>query len=282
MTDLDQRLGDLTPPPSDEETILEEARALDAVARQELEDSGVPPCYPPNVAIPVTTNSLPEPHFGVVEYFEQIAPHSGAVLTSQLRMWKQFRLHQARTRVSREQSEFQRSKDRIHKRYRGWKGSSKCMLLRDHTKQSKMQNWTEYEELERWRMERLKHEKEHLEQKLAAAESAKGPCPDLVGFYNSLEYNERKRELQTRLLKWIKWEWRRIADLEKTCSRQPRSNVQVNSTLMYTQERYNLRPRINGRVLPFQTHSAGELHIAPESTGLLKTKSGRVSKRLTW
>lgn len=54
----------MTPPLDEEEN--KEPRVLEAQARKELENEGCPPCYPPDLAIPL--HSTPEKYQVIIRY----------------------------------------------------------------------------------------------------------------------------------------------------------------------------------------------------------------------
>ena len=282
---LDHRLQDITPPPPTEAECLEKARTCDDAARKELEAIGCPPCYPPSVDLPVTLNSLPEPQFGAAKYFQSDgAIHT--VLDTQLRHWRMFQEYQQWMRRPGRKSRFKEWIARARKRYRALKLPRTLTLLSDHTRQSMLHNWSEYQEYQLDILQGLKMEEAKYQDQLKAELTKLDPKTE--GLYNSVEYSARKIAAQSSLSKWIEWEWYRIAALENPpIQNRRRPDVEIAPTMACTGGRYNLRPRTNGRTTKSQpppttkSQNARTKKQPTKNLGLAKTRSGRVSKPVT-
>lgn len=83
-------------PPVDEQEAIEEARALELQAREELEGDGCPPCYPECVKVP--HEKPPEKYQTMVSYWQSLPGTSYLVLRAQHVDWQKFRADQKRAR----------------------------------------------------------------------------------------------------------------------------------------------------------------------------------------
>lgn len=84
-------------PPLDEEEENEESRVLEAQARKELENEGCPPCYPPDLDIPL--RNPPEKYQAIIWYWQSFPGTDDVVLCAQLSDWRKFRTSQGRDRA---------------------------------------------------------------------------------------------------------------------------------------------------------------------------------------
>ena len=273
---LSQRLQDLTPPPEDEATILEEARAHDRRAREELTAMKCPPCYPHTNEPPLS--SVPEPQLGAVEYFEDHALYAGAVLAAQLEHWKAFRRHQERIRRSFGRLGFKEYASKVRKKWPSKKLPRTFSFKLDHTGQTMLEDWTEYRYTEFGKLENLQQERVELRKQVDTA-SRSHNRDDLQGPTFALDYNHRRIGHQSRLLEWIRWQWHQIA-----ASKELRSHDHqcFEAPTTSAHGRYNLRPRpLVDATDPKHPsgpmrRSARQGHKAMKT--LVRTRSGRVSK----
>ena len=273
---LSQRLQDLTPPPEDEPTILEEARAHDRRAREELTAMKCPPCYSPTYEPPLS--SVTEPQLGAVEYFKDHAPYTGAVLAAQLEHWKAFRRYQERLRRSFTRFGIREYASKVRKKWPSKKIPRTFSLKLDHTRQTMLEDWTEYRYTELGKLENLQKERVELRKQVDTA-SRSNNSDDLQGPTFALDYNHRRIGHHSRLLEWIRWQWHQIA-----ASKALRGHdyQRFEAPITSTHGRYNLRPRPLVRT-NYPTHpsgpirrTAGQGHKAMKT--LVLTRSGRVSK----
>ena len=168
----------------------------------------------------------------------------------------------------------------MRKQHRALELPRNSTLQLDHTRQTILQNWSEYQDRQLDRLQGLKDEEAALQNKLNARLSP-GSYEDFQAFQFSMNYSFRRIEALSSLLEWIEWEWHRIAALEKAPSQKRRRPANdIASTMACTGRRYNLRPRTNGRTTQSQLHSTTPRN-ATKCLGLARTRSGRVSKPVT-
>jgi hypothetical protein len=105
----------------DEQEENEDSRRREAQARQELEDDGCPPCYPPDVDIPLLRN-LPEECQALVGYWQSFPGTGDVPLCAQLIAWRKFRAFQQQTRVRR----FKTSNTRFANAGKGMGSTAMC------------------------------------------------------------------------------------------------------------------------------------------------------------
>ena len=75
-------------PPVDEEEEDEESRLLEVQSRKELENEGCPPCYPPDLDIPL--RNIPEKYRAITSYWKSFPGTGDVVLRAQLSDWQNF------------------------------------------------------------------------------------------------------------------------------------------------------------------------------------------------
>ncbi|KAL9118737.1 MAG: hypothetical protein Q9187_004713, partial [Circinaria calcarea] len=76
-------------PPLDEEEENEESRLLEAQGRKELENDGCPPCYPPDLEIPL--QNPPEKYQPIIGYWQSFPGTGDVVLRAELSEWRKRR-----------------------------------------------------------------------------------------------------------------------------------------------------------------------------------------------
>ncbi|KAI0860682.1 hypothetical protein F4860DRAFT_478296 [Xylaria cubensis] len=139
---LFSKLRDITPP-LDEDAWDAEIRSLDAEARQDLINDGCPPCYPPNIEVPVR-NPPPE-YKSIVSYWQPSKSMVEAVLCAQRSDWREFRRHQTRERARYGERKFHRYVERATemRRRHGMAGDVRFLFKKEL--QSQLETWTEYQ-----------------------------------------------------------------------------------------------------------------------------------------
>ncbi|CAO1596150.1 hypothetical protein XANCAGTX0491_000004 [Xanthoria calcicola] len=133
----------ITPPP-DEEEDAEEARVLEAQARQDLERDGCPPCYPPNLDIPL--RNPPEEYRQIIDYWSSFKSTVGVVLCAQRSDWRRFQDARRRLRYRYRNKSFALLEDEIRQRRRAHGLDDTVHLLLDPQQQIRQQNWIEFQD----------------------------------------------------------------------------------------------------------------------------------------
>ncbi|MCJ1386249.1 hypothetical protein MMC17_009375 [Xylographa soralifera] len=107
---------DPTPPPRSKEALFIEAQGYEIKARQDLEAEGCPPCYPPNLEIPL--RDIPEEYQGIISYWQLFSSQDNVELLAQYRDWERFREFQKRVRhdYGTSKTPFSEYVDRVRKR----------------------------------------------------------------------------------------------------------------------------------------------------------------------
>ncbi|KAF2817570.1 uncharacterized protein BDZ99DRAFT_457296 [Mytilinidion resinicola] len=207
---LASRLRDLTPPIDSEEE-LEEARVLEFRARKELEDDGCPPCYPPDLDFPL--RNPPKKYQAIIQYWKSV---SDVVLCYQKLDWEKFRRLQAMVRCRNRP--FSKFVDEVRERRQRHGLGGDVRLLLDLERQSRLDNWIEFQNRHLKRLEQFEKERDRLKQELDDAQKLAGDrntTRPKVGptraeaLKRRLEVTERDLKWHHVLLHWI--EQRRLA-----------------------------------------------------------------------
>lgn len=226
-------------PPVNEDEKNEEGRRLEAKARKELEDDGCPPCYPPELEIPL--QNIPPNFQAIVKYWLSILRLDDVVLCAQASDWRKFRMDQLR-RCQFRKKNFDEFIDEIRERRRRHGLSDDIRLLPDLKQQGRLENWIEFENYHLKYLERLEAERNESKQKLEHARKLfsdmnilerKRARENAAGLENVLARGEVVSERHQVLLRWINQQ-RQIMD--STTSLQ-----EVNNG-----HKYNLRTSARG------------------------------------
>ena len=212
--------SDVTPP-LDEEEELEDSRQREAQARPELEADGCPPCYPPDIDIPMLRNP-PEEYRAIVAYWMSFPGTSDMPLTAQLVAWRKFRTYQRQTR-----RRFQKFEDSLRQRRQRHGLDASVSLTEDLEQQSALDRWIEFQNYHLARLEALEEQRDGLTKELAE------PCSD--NERDAITYvlgtSERNIERHHVLLRWI--EQNREAMVLRGAARQP-SNEALDAAVRET------------------------------------------------
>jgi len=206
-------------PPVDEDEKNEESRRLEAHARDELEDTGCPPCYPPDVDI--TTRNVPQKFQAIVDYWLASLRTDDVVLCAQASDYRKFLADQLQTRRRFRNKCFGKFEDEVRERRRRYGLRGDVHLLPDSRQHSQLQNWVEFQNYHLKRLERLETEQDESRQKLddarKLASDRSAPAPKCAGedaeaLEHILERGERSIEQRKVLLYWIE-QWRQVMNL---------------------------------------------------------------------
>lgn len=126
-------------------------RAFEAQARQDLENEGCPPCYPPEVDVPL--QNPPEKYQAIIEYWKSFAGTAEMALRPQLSNWRAFRAFQLKTRRYYRNISFSKYVDVIQERRQSHNLSGDVRLLLDPEQQSRLGNWIEFQNYHLQRLE---------------------------------------------------------------------------------------------------------------------------------
>ncbi|KAL8682628.1 MAG: hypothetical protein Q9186_001315 [Xanthomendoza sp. 1 TL-2023] len=206
---LRSRLQDITPPP-DEEEDEEECRVLETQARQDLENDGCPPCYPPSLDVPV--RNPPEEYRQIIEYWQSFSSTDDAVLCAQRSDWRKFRQAQRRLRHRYRNISFSIFVDEVRGRRRAHSLDDNVHLLLDPQQQSRQQTWIEFQDYHLKRHEWQEKKRDELQKDLINTPKEAG-VTDMEGsehaaqqeraIHPHLEYAERNLRWHEVFLCWI-------------------------------------------------------------------------------
>lgn len=196
-------------PPVDEDEKNEESRQFEAKARKELEDTGCPPCYPPDLDI--TLRNVPQKFQAIVGYWLALLRTDDVVLCAQASDWRKFRADQLRDRRRFRNKRFGEFVDEVRERRRRHGLGGDFRLLPDPRQQRQLENWIEFQNYHLKQLERLETEQDKSKQKLddarklasdTNAPGSKRAAEDVEVLHN-LEWGERNLERHKVLLHWI-------------------------------------------------------------------------------
>ncbi len=194
------RHSPITPPPDWEATIAR-ARELENQARQTLLDVGCPPCYPPELGLPLRDCSQ---EYEVVSYWQSLPGTGKLVLQAQLADWRASCDYQRRNRqyyVLRDT--FSTFVDRVRHRRRKHGLEEETYLLADVNRQSHLANWIEFQnyhlELHERNEIKVKNDKAKLSAALGCSGGVTSEAMDMLE--GRLRYGEHKLQEHGKLLR---------------------------------------------------------------------------------
>ncbi|OAA57008.1 hypothetical protein SPI_07389 [Niveomyces insectorum RCEF 264] len=166
-------------PPIDQEEEDEESRALEAQARQELENDGCPTCYPPNLIVPL--QNVPEEHQPIVDYWKSFPGTGDVVLCAQRLDWQRFRAFQRKARRGFQETSFHKFEDLVRERRRrhGLDGSVRLVLQPEQ--QSRLEQWVEFQNYQLMHLERLEENRDKVKRRLDEVQEKAANADDVVG-----------------------------------------------------------------------------------------------------
>lgn len=197
-------------PPLDEKEENEESRLLEVRSRKELEKEGCPPCYPPELDIPL--RNIPKKYQAITSYWESFPGTGDVVLRAQLLDWQKFRAFQGRVRRYYRQRPFNAFVDKVCERQRRHKVGGDVHLQFDVEQQSRLENWMEFQDYHLQLHHGLEKKRDELKKKLDdARKEAEGTGTSRFdraaeAYQQNLEYSERKLPRHKTLLQWIEQE----------------------------------------------------------------------------
>lgn len=216
---LEAALSCLTPPPPSKEQLIIEARGLEIKARQDLEAEGCPPCYPPDLKIPL--RNIPQKYQRIIAYWE-LSGAQYAILMAQFRDWEEFREFQKRVRYDYGTLErpFSEYVDRVRKRRQrhGLEGDVPLRFSLEE-KDRRLENWIEFQAFHiRFSIEPLekkisgqKAAMDSLQKKADSADAtvSKKAAETIKFNQPAWKYQEQKLEMERYFLQWT--EQKRVA-----------------------------------------------------------------------
>lgn len=183
---------------------------LEAQARQELESDGCPPCYPFCLDVPI--REPPEEYRDFINYWQSFASTDDVVLCAQRSDWRTFRQSQQRLRHHYRNKSFGIFLGEVRERRRTHGLNANVHLLLDTEKQSRQQNWIEFQDYHLNLHERQEKKRDGLQQELNNLQKEAGDTDredseylarQERAIYQRLEYAERTLQWHEIMLCWI-------------------------------------------------------------------------------
>lgn len=209
---LNNRDRDMTPP-VDEQEAIEEGRKLESEARVELENEGCPPCYPLNVE-PLLERP-PQQFRAIISYWNHPGNKGDLPLRAQLKDWKEFRIHQQRLRRLYEKRNINTYIERLRERRRTHNLPDQVDIRQNLAQQSRLGNWTEYQDYHLIRLDRLNQKREDCARDLEAGRA----------YQSNLDYYDRNLEIHKYLRKWIEQQRRVMQRADLRCTEDKTGNM---------------------------------------------------------
>ena len=192
--------------------MLIEDRDCEIKARQDLEAYGCPPCYPPDLEIPL--HNIPEEYQRIISYWQFFASRDNTELVAQLFDWERFRDFQKRVRnYYGKHKPFSEYVDRVHER-RQQNGLKGDISLRSSLEENdrKLENWVEFQAyhvqfcIEKFEKD-LCAQRERIDAIQKQADSAdaavsKKAAEVIESSQRAWKYRERKLEMERYFLQW--------------------------------------------------------------------------------
>ena len=192
----------------DEDEENEESRTLEAQARKDLEDEGCPPCYPPDLDIPL--QNPPEKYQAIIKYWKSFPGTGEVVLCAQRFDWQKFRTSQRRDRNRYRNKTFSNFVDGVRERRRRHEVGGHIHLLMGPEQQSRLETWMEFQNYHLTGLERLRKKREELENDLDNAQKeaqVSEHAAKVAGAVRQcLKHAERDLDWHKVLLQWIEQE----------------------------------------------------------------------------
>ena len=193
----------------------EETRALEAQARQDLLAQGCPPCYPPNLTVPL--RNPPSRYQPIISYWHSLSITDDAVLSAQRWDWAKFRDYQTTARQRYGSKKFHRYQERAAERRRRHDLPGPVHFTFDRTQQTRAETWTEYQNYHLLHHEELNQKLETQQTRLAAFEGlvAAGTTKQdpyaLAALHSGVDACEQAIEKHQILLRWTEQQRRTMA-----------------------------------------------------------------------
>ncbi|KAK5651040.1 hypothetical protein OQA88_1062 [Cercophora sp. LCS_1] len=153
---------DITPPLNEEEE-NQESRLLEAQVRQDLLEDGCPPCYPPNLEIPLRP-PFPAECQAIIDYWLSFPGTGDVPLCAQRTAWQRFRTWQKRTR---QRFEFSNFEDTVRKRRQRHRLDGNVHLTAELERQGQLERWIEFQDYQFRHLEKLEKDKDTFEEELS-------------------------------------------------------------------------------------------------------------------
>ena len=170
-------------------------------AREQLESHGCPPCYPPNLALPL--DDVPTKYRSIIEYWKAQPGVRYEVLCAQLHDWQRFRKFQARARRSCGKESFRQYNLRIrgHSQPKAKGLADPVPLHFDISMQDRMQNWIDFAHYHRTNHETLTEQRNAAETMFR--QDLRVSDDDMIAAENRRDYYGRLVRQHASLMDWI-------------------------------------------------------------------------------
>ena len=181
-----------TPPPDPEESFQRDLR-MEREAYDALVNEGGIPLYPIDLILDVF-NDNPGQYEDVVSYWDSFSPYGRSHLFKQLRAWRRFRDYQKRVRrYFIERNRFPEYPQRIRDRRQRHGLEGDVELLEEFDKQSKLQNWVEYQDSQYQTLEKLEKKIKEAQAKAEAMRKAadEAGVPGFDGIFDPDNFGEQ-------------------------------------------------------------------------------------------
>lgn len=150
----------------------------------------------------------------MISYWESFARTDDLVLRAQLSDWEQFRRSQKKIRQHYRHKAFSDFEEEVRQRRQRHQLGGNIRLRSDPGQQSRLENWTEFQDYHLQNLERLEKQIDGRKEALDVAQM-KAQCADAAAdefaaespdFQYMLETAERKLKYDQNLLRWIEQE----------------------------------------------------------------------------
>ena len=183
---------------------------LEAQARQDLENDGCPPCYPPSLDVPV--RNPPDEYRQIIEYWQSFSSTDDVVLCAQRSDWRIFRQSQRHLRHRYRNGSFGIFLDKVRERRRAHGLDDNAHLLLNLQQQNRQQNWIEFQDYHLKIHERQEKKRDGLQKdwdnigKEAGETDMEGSeytAQQEIAIHQRLEYAETTLRWHKVILGWI-------------------------------------------------------------------------------
>lgn len=172
-----------------------------------LVETGLPPCYPSKLEDGL--QNVPEHYKAIVSYWISQSHQHDVIFRAQLSDWRRFRSYQRRIRHYYRQKPFSEFLDTVRKRRDKHNLGGNVHLRFNVRQQSRLENWTEFQDYHLQKHEGLEKEREDLKKDYDTTMEAEDRGfreHNLWALQCRLEYSESEMRLHEILLQWAKQE----------------------------------------------------------------------------
>ncbi|KAH8743549.1 hypothetical protein F5883DRAFT_592737 [Diaporthe sp. PMI_573] len=137
---------------------------MEAQARRALVEDGCPPCYPPNLEIPLRP-PFPAECQAILDYWLSFPGTGDVPLCAQWTAWQKFRASQKRTR--QRFKPFSTFVDRVRERRRKHGLDCDVRMTAELERQGQLERWIEFQDYQLRHLEKLVKDRDSLEEELS-------------------------------------------------------------------------------------------------------------------